>query len=66
MVLELSRFQFNQASGQAEKVHDLLRFDMKTCLDRYLEKNKGETQKRRVDVKRLKEKLSELEGRLAR
>ena len=66
LVLELSRFQFNQASGQAEKVHDMLRFDKKMCLDRYLERNKEETRKRRVDVKRLREKLKALEGRLAR
>ena len=66
LVLELSRFQFNQVSGQAEKVHDMLRFDKKMCLDRYLERNKEETRKRRIDVKRLREKLSELEGRLAR
>ena len=66
LVLELSRFQYNQASGQAEKVHDLLRFDMKMCLDRYLERNKEDTRRRRIEVKKLKEKLNELEGRLAR
>ena len=66
LVLELSRFQFNQARGQAEKVHDMLRFDTKMYLDRYLEKNKEEARRRRIDVKRLKEKLSELERRLAR
>ena len=55
-----------QASGQAEKVHDMLRFDRRLCLDRYLERNKEETRRRRIDVKKLKEKLRDLEGRLAR
>lgn len=66
LVLELSRFQFNQASGQAEKVHDVLRFDKKMCLDRYLERNKEETRRRRVDVKGLREKLNDFKGRLNR
>ena len=43
----------------------MLRFDKKMCLDQYLERNKEETRKRRVDVKRLVEKLKALEGRLA-
>ena len=55
-----------QASGQAEKVHDMLRFDRRMCLDRYLEGNKEETRRRRIDVKKLREKLNDLEGRLAR
>jgi hypothetical protein len=44
----------------------MLRFDRRMFLDRYLEGNKEETRRRRIDVKKLREKLNDLEGRLAR
>ena len=35
LVLELSRFQFNQTSGQAEKIHNPLDFQQQLFMDRY-------------------------------
>lgn len=66
LVLSLSRFQYNQASGQAEKVHDRLKFDLQLCMDRYLEMNKQESRERRKEVMKLKSRLQELKGRLNR
>ena len=34
LVLELSRFKYNQKSGQAEKIHDAFTFDRQLFMDR--------------------------------
>ena len=66
LVLELSRFQYNQATRQAEKVHDKLNFDLQLYVDRYLEENKLESCQRKMEVDRLRKKIRELETCLER
>ena len=66
LVLELSRFSFNQTSSMAEKLHSRLSFDLTLSMDRYLERNCGEVRKRRKEVATLKHKLAELRRRLTR
>ena len=34
LVVELSRFKYNQTTGQAEKIHDQLSFDQILYMDR--------------------------------
>ena len=64
LVLELSRFQYNQATQQAEKVHDRLNFDLLLYVDRYLEENKAESCRRKIEVDQLRRKIKELDTRL--
>lgn len=64
LVLELSRFQYNQATRQVEKVHDQLNFDPLLYVDRYLEENKAESCRRKIEVDQLRKKVKELETRL--
>jgi len=64
LVLELSRFKYNQKSGQAEKIHDAFTFDRQLFMDRYLVANKVESRQRRREVGKLKKKLADLEKRL--
>lgn len=64
LVLELCRFQYNQATCQAEKVHDPLDFDPLLYVDRYLEENKSESCRRKKEVDRLRKKIRELQARL--
>lgn len=66
LVLELSRFQYNQATRQAEKVHDQLLFDLQLYVDRYLEENKAESCRRKLEVDQLRKKMRELKTRLER
>lgn len=66
LVLELSRFQYNQATRQAEKVHDRLDFDLLLCVDRYLERNREESCRRKKEVDQLRSKARDLETRLER
>lgn len=65
LVLELSRFQYNQTTRQAEKVHDKLDFDLQLYVDRYLEENKAESCRRKIEVDQLRKKIKELDTRLA-
>jgi len=64
LVLELSRFHYNQTTQQAEKIHDRLDFDLQLCVDRYLEENKEESCRRKKDVDQLRGRIKELETRL--
>lgn len=64
LVLELSRFKYNQQSSQAEKIHDPLLFDRTLYMDRYLEENKVVVREKRKDVKKLKERMKELQHKL--
>lgn len=64
LVLELSRFQYNQATRQVEKVHDRLNFDPLLYVDRYLEENKAESCRRKIEVDQLRRKVEELETKL--
>lgn len=64
LVLELSRFQYNQTTKQAEKVHDQLDFDLQLYVDRYLVENKAESCQRKLEVDRLRKKRKELDTRL--
>ncbi len=66
LVLELSRFQYNQKSSQAEKLHNPLVFDRQLFLDRYLDRNKVEVRQRRREVAHLRGKMSNLQKRLLR
>ena len=64
LVLELSRFHFNQLTQQAEKIHDRLNFDLQLYVDRYLEENKAEACRRKAEVDQLRRKIEELSSRL--
>ncbi len=64
LVLELSRFQYNQVTRQVEKVHDPLNFDPLLYVDRYLEENKLECCRRKRELDALRKRISELEERL--
>ena len=64
LVLELSRFQYNKHTRQAEKIHDQLNFDLELYIDRYLEENKVESCQRKVEVDELRKKIKELNTRL--
>ena len=66
LVLELSRFSYNQSSSMAEKLHSRLTFDLTLSMDRYLERNREEVRLRRKEVATLKHKLQELRKRLIR
>ncbi len=64
LVLELSRFHYNQNTQQAEKVHDRLDFDLQLCVDRYLEENREESCRRKKEVDELRKRIKDLETRL--
>uniref|UniRef100_A0A8C5WTP6 Ubiquitin carboxyl-terminal hydrolase 25 n=1 Tax=Laticauda laticaudata TaxID=8630 RepID=A0A8C5WTP6_LATLA len=66
LTFELSRFEFNQALGRPEKIHNKLEFPPVLYLDRYLHKNRETTRIKRDEIKRLKEYLTVLQQRLER
>ncbi|XP_027699409.1 ubiquitin carboxyl-terminal hydrolase 25 isoform X6 [Vombatus ursinus] len=66
LTFELSRFEFNQALGRPEKIHNKLEFPQVLYLDRYMHKNREITRIKREEIKRLKEYLTVLQQRLER
>ncbi|XP_053163115.1 ubiquitin carboxyl-terminal hydrolase 25 isoform X2 [Hemicordylus capensis] len=66
LTFELSRFEFNQALGRPEKIHNKLEFPQVLYLDRYMHKNREITRIKRDEIKRLKEYLTVLQQRLER
>ncbi|XP_040431928.1 ubiquitin carboxyl-terminal hydrolase 25 isoform X3 [Cygnus olor] len=66
LTFELSRFEFNQALGRPEKIHNKLEFPPILYLDRYMHKNREITRIKRDEIKRLKEYLMVLQQRLER
>ncbi|XP_070551916.1 ubiquitin carboxyl-terminal hydrolase 25-like isoform X2 [Ptychodera flava] len=66
LTFELSRFQFNQQIGRPEKIHNKLTFPQMIYMDRYMECNKNITRMRREQIKKLREQLQGLRGRLER
>ncbi|XP_029433756.1 ubiquitin carboxyl-terminal hydrolase 25 isoform X2 [Rhinatrema bivittatum] len=66
LTLELSRFEFNQALGRPEKIHNKLEFPSILYMDRYMHKNREITRIKRDEIKRLKEHLTLLQQRLER
>lgn len=64
LTFELSRFQFNQALGRPEKIHNKIEFPQVLYMDRYMDSNKQETRERREKGKKLKEELNSLQARL--
>ncbi|NXN96668.1 UBP28 hydrolase, partial [Rhinopomastus cyanomelas] len=66
LTFELSRFEFNQSLGQPEKIHTRLEFPPTIYMDRYLYCSKELVQKKREDMKRLKEKMVLLQQQLER
>ncbi|NXH86986.1 UBP25 hydrolase, partial [Edolisoma coerulescens] len=66
LTFELSRFEFNQALGRPEKIHNKLEFPPILYLDRYMHKNREITRIKRDEIKRLKEYLTVLQQRLER
>ncbi|XP_030435800.1 ubiquitin carboxyl-terminal hydrolase 25 isoform X3 [Gopherus evgoodei] len=66
LTFELSRFEFNQALGRPEKIHNKLEFPPILYLDRYMHKNREITRIKREEIKRLKEYLTVLQQRLER
>ncbi|KAG8453035.1 hypothetical protein GDO86_004739, partial [Hymenochirus boettgeri] len=66
LTFELSRFEFNQALGRPEKIHNKLEFPPCLYMDRYMHKNRDITRIKRDEIKRLKEHLTLLQQRLER
>ncbi|XP_063812427.1 ubiquitin carboxyl-terminal hydrolase 25 isoform X4 [Pseudophryne corroboree] len=66
LTFELSRFEFNQALGRPEKIHNKLEFPSCFYMDRYMHKNREITRIKRDEIKRLKEHLTVLQQRLER
>ncbi|NXN42702.1 UBP28 hydrolase, partial [Rhinoptilus africanus] len=66
LTFELSRFEFNQSLGQPEKIHTRLEFPQTMYMDRYLYCSKELVQRKREEMKRLKERLKVLQQKLER
>ncbi|XP_069406651.1 ubiquitin carboxyl-terminal hydrolase 25 isoform X13 [Ovis canadensis] len=66
LTFELSRFEFNQALGRPEKIHNKLEFPQVLYLDRYMHRNREITRIKRDEIKRLKDYLTVLQQRLER
>ncbi|XP_068600810.1 ubiquitin carboxyl-terminal hydrolase 25 isoform X3 [Brachionichthys hirsutus] len=66
LTFELSRFEFNQALGRPEKIHNKLEFPSKLYMDRYMDRNREITRIKREEIRRLKEHLTLLQQRLER
>ncbi|NXM30021.1 UBP28 hydrolase, partial [Oxyruncus cristatus] len=66
LTFELSRFEFNQSLGQPEKIHTKLEFPQTIYMDRHLYCNKELIQRKREEMKRLKEKMVTLQQKLER
>ncbi|XP_045440036.1 ubiquitin carboxyl-terminal hydrolase 25 isoform X9 [Pipistrellus kuhlii] len=66
LTFELSRFEFNQALGRPEKIHNKLEFPQVLYLDRYMHINREITRIKREEIKRLKDYLTVLQQRLER
>uniref|UniRef100_A0A8C5L9B2 ubiquitinyl hydrolase 1 n=1 Tax=Jaculus jaculus TaxID=51337 RepID=A0A8C5L9B2_JACJA len=58
LTFELSRFEFNQALGRPEKIHNKLEFPQVLYLDRYMHRNR--------EITRIKHYLAVLQQRLER
>ncbi|XP_046717144.1 ubiquitin carboxyl-terminal hydrolase 25 isoform X1 [Silurus meridionalis] len=66
LTFELSRFEFNQALGRPEKIHNKLEFPSILYMDRYMDRNREITRIKREEIRRLKEHLTVLQQRLER
>ncbi|XP_015235206.1 PREDICTED: ubiquitin carboxyl-terminal hydrolase 25 isoform X2 [Cyprinodon variegatus] len=66
LTFELSRFEFNQALGRPEKIHNKLEFPSMLYMDRYMDRNREITRIKREEIRRLKEHLMLLQQRLER
>ncbi|XP_034034831.1 ubiquitin carboxyl-terminal hydrolase 25 isoform X4 [Thalassophryne amazonica] len=66
LTFELSRFEFNQALGRPEKIHNKLEFPSMLYMDRYMDRNRDVTRIKREEIRRLKEHLTLLQQRLER
>ncbi|XP_014805065.1 PREDICTED: ubiquitin carboxyl-terminal hydrolase 28 isoform X3 [Calidris pugnax] len=66
LTFELSRFEFNQSLGQPEKIHTRLEFPQTIYMDRYLYCRKELVQRKREEMKRLKEEMVVLQQKLER
>ncbi|KAG9341402.1 hypothetical protein JZ751_019210 [Albula glossodonta] len=66
LVAQLSRFEFNQALGRPEKIHNKLEFPAMLYMDRYMDRNRDITRIKREEIRRLKEHLTLLQQRLER
>ncbi|XP_051540744.1 ubiquitin carboxyl-terminal hydrolase 25 isoform X2 [Myxocyprinus asiaticus] len=66
LTFELSRFEFNQALGRPEKIHNKLEFPSMLYMDRYMDKNRDITRIKREEIRRLKEHLTVFQQRLER
>eukprot|EP00058_Branchiostoma_floridae_P024809 XP_002610299.1 hypothetical protein BRAFLDRAFT_126861 [Branchiostoma floridae] len=64
LTFELSRFEFNQKLGKAEKIHHKLEFPKFLYMDRYLVKNKEVTRQKREHMKSMKEEMDSLQAKL--
>ncbi|XP_051973177.1 ubiquitin carboxyl-terminal hydrolase 25 isoform X2 [Xyrauchen texanus] len=66
LTFELSRFEFNQALGRPEKIHNKLEFPSMLYMDRYMDRNRDTTRIKREEIRRLKEQMTILQQRLER
>lgn len=54
LILELSRFRFNQKSQQPEKIHNRLEFEENMYMDRYMKENRARVRELRKKIRKLK------------
>ncbi|XP_030897786.1 LOW QUALITY PROTEIN: ubiquitin carboxyl-terminal hydrolase 28-like [Leptonychotes weddellii] len=66
LTFELSRFEFNQSSGQPEKIHNKLEFPQIIYMDRYMYKSKELIRSKRECIRKLKEEIKVLQQKLER
>uniref|UniRef100_A0A7M4EXD1 ubiquitinyl hydrolase 1 n=1 Tax=Crocodylus porosus TaxID=8502 RepID=A0A7M4EXD1_CROPO len=66
LTFELSRFEFNQSLGQPEKIHTKLEFPQIIYMDRYLYSSKEAIQRKREEIRLLKEQIAVLQEKLER
>ena len=64
LFLSLSRFQFNQQRGLAEKIHNKLVFPESIYMDRYMAENKVVTRAKRDEIRSLKKSRENHKERL--
>ncbi|XP_071842201.1 ubiquitin carboxyl-terminal hydrolase 25-like isoform X2 [Apostichopus japonicus] len=66
LTFELSRFQFNQALGRPEKIHNKFRFPQTIYMDRYMDSNRGRVKEKREELQRMTTQMNALQVRLDR
>lgn len=66
LTFELSRFQFNQALGRPEKIHNTFRFPQVLYMDRYMDENRLRVRAKREELQKLTTQMNDLQVKLDR